>query len=792
MNKRKFIGMCAGAILIATAGSAFGAALELTPGNVDVVIAKDAVPVVRFAADEMTNFLSRALGCAIPVRNVPDPARASLILGDNEWSRAAGFETAKMGQDALRIKCEGRRVYIAGQDDATADPRDYLSGKMHGRYGTYFRRGTMFGVYEFLERYADAGFYFCSDLGTVVPKATRLTVPEGDFTVAPAFLERSWSYHSCGEPWDGLLKKKSARKRKKEWMAHVRSDVFRLRMATQYHTTCHGLRNFHLVRRFAKTHPEYFKMNKDGTRYLIDTEKKPYSRNGKLCLSNRGLREEIYQDVKAFLTGQSAESRGLKTWERRAFMPEGVVDIGMEDGYQECFCPDCQKAYDHSTPKYATKLVWGFWLEIANRLKKEGIPGRVTFGTDYSAWEMPKDVVLPDNIAPHTGGRGPWSVRRPKDFAKDIARYRDTFNRFGHKNNTWVYSGKFKCLQLDVPDIPDMTPRAFVTYYRAAAPYLTGSYDESQTDRYLFEVLNHYVYSKVAWDPNLDAERLFERMYRQLFGAGADEMRRFCEALEDLWLTRIRGKVEDTALGPVNLTPNPYEIWTDIYSDEFLTRARGWFDAAAGKVAADSDEAKRIALFRQEILERMIRAGTAFRASIDPAAELARRAAQKPVNLIPAGEDFTKWKKRGYDDAIEVGDGVLFEGHPTALISLAEGRREKLATYLRTPVRLEPGKRYRFSYFVKTDGVKRWSKKSGVTGCVWPGNKSQDKTFVNFPSPYLDGTVGWTHFAEEFDVPADYAADAKPYVTLRLLLASGKVRFAAPLLEEVKTVRSAE
>ena len=41
--------------------------VTLTAGNAQVVIAPDAPKTVRFAAEEMTNFLSRVLGGAVPL-----------------------------------------------------------------------------------------------------------------------------------------------------------------------------------------------------------------------------------------------------------------------------------------------------------------------------------------------------------------------------------------------------------------------------------------------------------------------------------------------------------------------------------------------------------------------------------------------------------------------------------------------------------------------------------------------------------------------------------------------------
>ena len=95
----------------------------LTGGNVEVVVAADAAPAVWWAAEEMTNLLSGVLGAPIPVRQSPGASGVSIFLGDSEWARAAGIDVSSLVCDAFVIKTDGNRLYIAGRDDPTKDPR---------------------------------------------------------------------------------------------------------------------------------------------------------------------------------------------------------------------------------------------------------------------------------------------------------------------------------------------------------------------------------------------------------------------------------------------------------------------------------------------------------------------------------------------------------------------------------------------------------------------------------------------------------------------------------------------
>ena len=83
--------------------------VALRPGTVEVVLSAKPFPAECFAAQELTNFLSRVLGAPVPIVEngraacaVRPPYRAvSILLG-----RAAGFDVSGFERDAFRTKVE--------------------------------------------------------------------------------------------------------------------------------------------------------------------------------------------------------------------------------------------------------------------------------------------------------------------------------------------------------------------------------------------------------------------------------------------------------------------------------------------------------------------------------------------------------------------------------------------------------------------------------------------------------------------------------------------------------------
>ena len=162
-----------GLILVACCGSLLSAA-ELAGSNAEVVVAPDAPPATRFAAAEMTNYLSRVLGHAIPLVPAPTEGRYAIILGTNAWSRAAGLRPEALPRDSYCVKIGPDRAYVAGCDDPARDLARQIAQGWIGK----FEHATLFGVYGFLDRHVGVRFYFPGELGTVVPAAPSIRLPE--------------------------------------------------------------------------------------------------------------------------------------------------------------------------------------------------------------------------------------------------------------------------------------------------------------------------------------------------------------------------------------------------------------------------------------------------------------------------------------------------------------------------------------------------------------------------------------------------------------------------------------
>ena len=578
----------------------------LTGGNVEVVVAADAAPAVWFAAEEMTNLLSAVLGAPIPVRQSPSASGTSIFLGDSEWSRAAGIDVASLVRDAFVIKADGSRIYIAGRDDPEKDPRKLV---LAGGWGSVlYERATSFGVYEFLERFASVRFYFPGELGTIVPKRASIEVV-GELSVRPDFTSRFL------QMWSGKYFEPDPKNRSKTL------DYYRLRFETMRVPACHGSNGFRYQRRFGKTHPEYFCLLPNGKRDVFEKRVFESVQPGQLCWSS-GIVEEMYKDARSYLIGEKADVRGIQSIYHKdgRFAWNGncaygrYVDIMPQDGMVHCGCDRCQASIAACQAKKMTEetyLVWGAVSNIATRLTAEGIDGVISMMA-YNGFSSVPDFELPPNIEVMLATKGPWSICDPAKLAADDRKAAAWAKKLGHTIRLWNYPCKLLGLDVKGEGVPQNCPRAWVKYYNHSAKWINGAFAESESDRWFYNYLNYYAFSKVCWNNNVDVDALLEEHYRLMFGPAAADMAEIYEALEECWTKGVVGNSVETPMGPVVKTPSEKQMWEEVYSPAKLARFDALVKAARAKVAPGSLEARRIDLVESEFLGGLRRRSAAY------------------------------------------------------------------------------------------------------------------------------------------------------------------------------------
>jgi len=591
--KTGYVRLFSFAMSVAWAGCALAA--TLTPGGVEIVAAKKSPPVVKFAAKEMKHFLDGVLSCDVPVVDAPSGTRTPIHLGSDKWTKKAGISVEALVRDAFRIVVTDKAVFIAGRDHPKANPERAFQRNV---WFQHYERATLFGVYEFLERYAGVRMYFPGELGEVVPKREKVVVPPADFAVAPYLPNRLYSYLS--DVWFEGENRDAKSNLPLYWL-----NSYRLRMQTCYIPYSHGLDKLGYLQRFGKTHPEYFRLNQDGTR---DMNLALGRRSGKFCYSS-GVWEEIYQDAKSYLKGEGAEVRGVLNprgeigWWYNC-QENTYIDLMPHDGMVPCACENCKAAYDKDDPgNYMDTMIWSNMAKIGNRLIAEGVSGYVTQSA-YQPYRRVPDVALPTNVLVRVCERGPWSVPYPDELRQEYAEIVSWVKKLGHKVAVVTYPCKYG--KRNIPNIPDLSPWLWGRYYKDVSQWTDNLYPECYTDRFLYRHLDLYVFSRIAWDPGVDADAIIDEYFRLMYGAAAGEVKAFFKSLETKWTTGLLSQGEDTMWGPSFNVASPEDRWNKVYTAELMEEYGRLFDAAAKKTAEGSLERRRVELMRREMLEPLV------------------------------------------------------------------------------------------------------------------------------------------------------------------------------------------
>ena len=571
----------------------------------EIIMSADAPYATRLAAEELNFFLKGMLGAPLLVVERQTGGKTAIVLGGGGRGATALPVGAapRADRDGYFIEAKGDVVHIVGNDDDVADVAKAAFLPDEAPWQPCFRRGTLFGVYAFLERFAGVRMYFPGELGTCFGAGgTRscasdsdkrqscrfISVPEGRIEEAPAFSVRRYGYA------DGPVAKELLAGM--DETAFKRLNWYRLRMETVHLACCHG----------AKTHclsPETWDSIYTNACAILSTK-----------ISN--FQQPTINNQQPSATCQLPTTNyhpPPTNYQLPTTNYQLIFDAMPKDGFtwaRHCHCDWCAKniPFSKTDTGFATDLVWRRTAELANRLMEKFPTARVSQMSYIPYVRIPTNDI-PGNVDVFVARRGPWAEGTAIG-EREKGEVRDWHAKLGRKVSLWNYPDKVDCWNLEMKDIPQLAPRAWASYYRAVAPHVTGAFAESESDRWIYNYLNYYVFSRLCWNPEVDVEAILAEHHRLMFGAAAKEMAEFFDTLESCWM-KVVANPFDTPLGPgVCKAPTDAELWTKIYSPDVLARLAKLLDNAEAKVAHGALEMRRIALFRREFLLPLRSRGT--------------------------------------------------------------------------------------------------------------------------------------------------------------------------------------
>lgn len=326
MNKA-FVILCL--LFIAGQLSAF-TAFENGKWQADIVLPDHPNQAEAFAARELQYHLSKMSGVKPAVVNESGKSTQPyhFYIGGTSAARTAGIDKAKLAMDSHRIKTVKTGIVLTGGD---------RNGKAVGHHWSVACQGTLYAVYEYLEKELGVKWLWPGELGEVIPRRRKLEIGDLDcFGKEPLAARRlRVPNRSASYGW-------SNQKNRDQFFADQDLFLIRHRMGASVNLfQNHAFGKF--WEKYGKTHPEFFALLPNGRREPLSGD--PDGGFITMCVSNPGLHREI-----------------ISLW-KQYFDPKKITDPPLinlceNDTPGMCICGNC-RAWDAPDPRFAASDYWG-------------------------------------------------------------------------------------------------------------------------------------------------------------------------------------------------------------------------------------------------------------------------------------------------------------------------------------------------------------------------------------------------------------------------------------------------
>jgi len=444
--------------------------------------------------------------------------------------------------------------------------------------------GTLYAVYDALERFGEVRWYAPTDLGTVCPGKATLTFAGQDVRRAPAMLHR-WitptAIYLPGPP-DRVSGKE------------VHLWKLRQRIGGQAFWVCHSFQGYY--DRFLKDHPDWFAQGYSG-------------QPPQLCYTHPDLVRQVVQDARDYFDGKGKQPGA--TAEGDVF---GLVPM---DNNQWCKCPRCQAELNQAQMSNrqfnngkASNYVWGFVGKVAEEVRRSH-PDKWIGALAYADYAYVPDTVQPGpnvvvQLCLHT--RNWWC---PSMEVNDIKVLEDWRRQDPTRPlYLWLYYC-FPALNARYGDFayfPGFFAHTVVGQmerYRQAGIcgiFMEHSSECGQTT--LMDQLEFYVTLKLADDPTRDGNALIDEFFTRYYGSAATPMAALYRRIEDTF-SNPANYPEAIRTSPGHQHQTAELAWGSLGTPERLVEFAGLMAAAEG-AAKTTEEKARVATFRRGIWEPMV------------------------------------------------------------------------------------------------------------------------------------------------------------------------------------------
>jgi hypothetical protein len=477
------------------------------------------------AARVLQDYLIQITKAALPIVPASKPGcRNEIILGQNERLDALGINVNfnELGADGFVIKTDSARLIIAGGSD----------------------KGTLFGVYAFLEKYFGCRMY--TPKVKIIPSHDTLIIGKIQDKEIPKIGYRTIHYKSS---WDAEYV---------DWHK-LNHDAEGERPA--WGSWVHTFNQLVPPEVYFKDHPEYFAL-RDGKR--LPTQ---------LCLSNPEVVKLVIQNLRR----EIAKNPSAKYW-----------SVSQNDNRQYCMCDQC-RALDEKEGAHS-----GTMINFVNQVARE-FPDHMISTLAYEYTRKAPATIRPEKnvniMLCSIEVRRDVPIARTDDsmcvsFVRDVS----DWGKIASDIIIWDYVIQFNNLVSPFPNLQVLQPNLqFFVRNGVTAMFEQGNREVGGE----FAELRSYLIAKLLWNPDANADSIMNDFLSGYYGAAGKCVRQYIDEMKDALLSSKQ---------PLKIFGSPIMASDSYLTPALIERYMKIFDDAERSVVSDPVILERVRIARQPLL----------------------------------------------------------------------------------------------------------------------------------------------------------------------------------------------
>lgn len=487
-----------------------------------IVIPAAATESERKAANVLQKYLIEISGTVLPI--VPANVHRSkyeIVLGQNERldELQLNINLNALKEDGFLIRTDSLRLIIAGGNE----------------------KGTLYGVYSFLEKYLGCRMYSANV--KVIPKQKKITLPSILDEQVPVITFRDVFYRGA---WD------------EEYTDWHKLDHDKHGHRAGWGMWVHTFNELVPPEIYYDEHPEYFAMV-DGKR--IPTQ---------LCLTNSDVLQITIQNLRK----KVAQNPDDLYW-----------SVSQNDNKSYCTCDKC-KAIDDREGSPSGSIIH-FVNQVADQFPDKIISTLAyEYGRKAPATLKPRDNVNIMLCSIEAFRHKPITEDpESEDFVRDVKEW----GKIAKDIIVWDYVVQFNNLISPFPNLHVLQPNVkFFADHGVNALFKQGNREVGGE----FAALRAYMLSKFLWNPNENADAVMNDFLQGYYGPAGTYIRQYIDRMREALLSSGQ---------PLKIFGTPIQAASGYLSPDLIKEYGKIFEQAEKAVSHDSQLLERIRIARQPL-----------------------------------------------------------------------------------------------------------------------------------------------------------------------------------------------